>query len=247
MAKARITLPIEGMSCASCAITVQEALAAQPAVAAASVNYATGRAAVDYDDAVTGIGQLVRAVRGAGYDCGLATVTISIIDLHYAPSVTPLEKTLALVPGVVKATANQALETVTVEYVPGVASAQELEEAVRAAGFQVAEPVPSEDPEERERFTRANEIRVLTWKLALAGSVAVIAMLGGMLLMADRPLDTFHRFDLMGRVLMPAAERLRDLVQGRWPLDPDWIRRVLGLLTIPVLVWSGGQRPDGSF
>ncbi|HWZ27335.1 MAG TPA: cation transporter, partial [Gemmatimonadales bacterium] len=173
MAKARITLPIEGMSCASCAITVQEALAAQPAVAAASVNYATGRAAVDYDDAVTGIGQLVRAVRGAGYDCGLATVTIAIIDLHYAPSVGPLEKALMLVPGVVKATANQALETATVEYVPGVASAQELEAAVRAAGFEVAEPVPSEDPEERERFTRAMEIRTLTWKLALAGSVAV--------------------------------------------------------------------------
>src|SRR4029077_16564899 len=84
-------------------------------------------------------------------------------------------------------------------------------------------------------------IRTLTWKLALAASVAVIAMLGGMLLMADRPLDTFHRFDLMGRVLMPAAERLRDLVEGRWPLDPDWIRRALGLLTSPVLVGSGRE------
>ena len=241
MSKARITLPIEGMSCASCAVTVQEALAAQPAVTAASVNYATGRAAVDYDDAVTGIGQLVRAVRGAGYDCGLATVSIAVVDLHYAPSAAPLEKTLARVPGVVKASANQALETVTVEYVPGVTSAQALEEAVHTAGFRVAEPIPSEDPEERERVARALEIRTLSWKLALAGAVAVIAMLGGMLLMADRPLDTFHRFDLLGRVLMPAAERLRDLVQARWSLDPDWIRRVLGLATVPVLVWSGGQ------
>lgn len=241
MPKARIVLPIEGMSCASCAVTVQTALAAQPAVTAASVNYATGKAAVDYDDTGTGIGQLVQAVRGAGYDCGLASVTIAIIDLHYAPSVGPLEKRLGQVPGVVKARANQALETVTVEYVPGVTSAQNLETAIRAAGFEVAEPIPSEDPEEREQVARALEIRTLTWKLALAGVVAVVAMLGGMLLMADRPLDTFHRFDLLGRVLMPVAERLRDLIQGRWPLDPDWIRRVLGLLTIPVLVWSGGQ------
>ncbi|HEX4561636.1 MAG TPA: heavy metal translocating P-type ATPase, partial [Gemmatimonadales bacterium] len=141
----------------------------------------------------------------------------------------------------VKAVANQALETATVEYVPGVVSAQDLEAAVRAAGFTVAEPIPSEDPEERERVARAFEIRSLTWKFALAAGVAVIAMLGGMLLMADRPLDTFHRFDLLGRVLMPVSERLRDLVQGKWPLDSDWIRRVLGVLTIPVVVWSGGQ------
>lgn len=241
MAKARITLPIEGMSCASCAITVQEALAAQPGVSAASVNYATGRASVDYDDAGAGIGQMVRAVRNAGYDCGLANVTIAIVDLHYAPSVAPLEKALAQVPGVVKVLANQALETASVEYVPGVTSAQDLEGAVRAAGFAVAEPIPSEDPEERERVARAFEVRALTWKFALAAVVAVIAMLGGMILMADRPLDTFHRFDLLGRVLMPVSERLRDLVQGRWPLDSDWIRRVLGLLTIPVMVWSGGQ------
>jgi len=241
MAKARIILPIEGMSCASCAITVQQALAARPAVTAASVNYATGRAAVDYDDQTTGIGDLVRAVRGAGYDCGLATVTIAVQDLHYAPSVGGLERAVGQVAGVVKATANQALETLTVEYVPGVATAGALEQAVRAAGFTVSLPIAAEDPVERERLARARDVRVLSWKLALSGTVAVIAMLGGMLLMADRPLDTFHRFDLLGRVLMPLAERLRDVVQNRWPLDPDWIRRVLGLLTVPVMVWGGGQ------
>ena len=241
MAKARILLPIEGMSCASCAISVQQALAARPAVTGASVNYATGRAAVDYDDSVTGVGDLVRAVRGAGYDCGLATLTVAVQDLHYAPSVTALEKKVGRVPGVVKATANQALETLTVEYVPGVASATALEEAVAAAGFQVAAPVAAEDPVERERLARAREVRVLGWKLVLAGTVAVIAMLGGMLLMADRPLDTFHRFDLLGRLLMPVAERLRDAVQARWPLDPAWIRLVLGVLTVPVMVWGGGQ------
>ena len=44
MAKARITLPIEGMSCASCAATVQEALQGMNAVSQATVNYATARA-----------------------------------------------------------------------------------------------------------------------------------------------------------------------------------------------------------
>ena len=54
MASTRIVLPIEGMSCAACARTVQDALRGAPGVAGASVNYATGKAAVDYDDAATG-------------------------------------------------------------------------------------------------------------------------------------------------------------------------------------------------
>ena len=53
MRKARIVLPIEGMSCASCAATVQEALAAAPGVASAAVNYATAKAAVDWFGAPT--------------------------------------------------------------------------------------------------------------------------------------------------------------------------------------------------
>ena len=40
-----ISLPIEGMTCATCAGRVERALCALPGVAAASVNFATGRAA----------------------------------------------------------------------------------------------------------------------------------------------------------------------------------------------------------
>jgi Cu+-exporting ATPase len=55
MTRQRIILPIEGMSCASCAATVQDALGAARGVAGATVNYATAKAAVDYDDAQVGV------------------------------------------------------------------------------------------------------------------------------------------------------------------------------------------------
>src|SRR5437899_6304858 len=74
MGKSRIILPIEGMSCASCAATVQEALTSANGVASATVNYATAKAAVDYDDAETGVAELIKTVRMAGYDCGQASV-----------------------------------------------------------------------------------------------------------------------------------------------------------------------------
>src|SRR2546430_11565588 len=125
--KSRIVLPIEGMSCASCAATVQEALASAAGVGAAAVNYATAKAAVDYDDAQTGVADLIKAVCTAGYDCGKASVTFGVEQLHYAPGVAPLEQALSRVPGVVRAAANQATETVTVDYVPGATTAEALE------------------------------------------------------------------------------------------------------------------------
>ena len=162
MSKARIVLPIEGMTCASCAATVQEALAGATGVSSAGVNFATNKAAIEYDAAQTNVGQLIKTVREAGYNCGKATVTFGITDLHYAPSVTPLEQSLARVNGVLRAVANQATETATVDYIPGVVGAEDLEKAVVSAGFEVAAPIAAEDPLERERIARSREIRTLT-------------------------------------------------------------------------------------
>ena len=63
-----IDLPIDGMSCASCARRVEAALRLVPGVTEASVNLATERATVRRDAALTGIADLVAAVQGAGYD-----------------------------------------------------------------------------------------------------------------------------------------------------------------------------------
>src|SRR2546430_2181239 len=164
MGKSRIILPIEGMSCASCAATVQEALTSATGVASATVNYATAKAAVDYDDAETGVAELIKTVRMAGYDCGQASVTFGVEQLHYAPSVASLEQALGAVNGVLRSAANQATETVTVDYVPGTTTAEALERAVEQAGFHVAEPIPTEDPVERERVARRREVRDLTWR-----------------------------------------------------------------------------------
>ncbi len=242
MAKQRIILPIEGMSCAACAQTVQQALGATPGVAAASVNYATAKAAVDYDDAQTGVGRLAKAVRDAGYQCGQANVTFAIVDLHYAPSTAGLEHELGAVPGVMRAAANQATEAVTVTYVPGITTADQLEEAVRTAGFQVAEPIAAEDPVERERLARSREVRTLTWQLALAATVAVLTMLGAMLLMAGHggASGAIGQVDLLGRVLMPLAVRLRHAWgEGGLASEPTRLKLILGGLTLPVLLWPG--------
>src|SRR5213083_400308 len=247
MSKARIVLPIEGMSCASCAATVQAALGEAPGVSAAAVNYATGKGAVDYDDAQTNVAELIKTVRAAGYDCGQAGVTFTVEQLHYAPSVAPLEQALRGVSGVIRAAANQATETVTVDYIPGATTADDLERAVERAGFRVAAPIAAEDPVERERLAREHEVRALTWKFALAAGVTVVSVLGSMLLMAHDADATLKQVDLLGRLLMPLALRLQEALAGRGALDPQWIKVGLAVLTLPVVVWSGGQFYRGAW
>ncbi|HMN39784.1 MAG TPA: heavy metal translocating P-type ATPase [Phycisphaerales bacterium] len=63
----RADLPIEGMTCASCANRIEKRLGKQPGVESASVNFATKVATVKYDAAATGPEQLAKAVDDIGY------------------------------------------------------------------------------------------------------------------------------------------------------------------------------------
>ncbi|HUL01670.1 MAG TPA: copper-translocating P-type ATPase [Gemmatimonadales bacterium] len=243
MSEARIVLPVEGMSCAGCVRTVQRALAATRGVTNATVNLATAKAAVDFDDAQTSAADLVRAVRDAGYRCDTTSVSFAVEDLHYAASVTGLEEALAALSGVIRASANQATETVTVDYVPGAVTASELERAVVAAGFRLAAPIDAADPIERERVAREREVRVLTRKFVVAAVATVVAMVGSMSLERAHAGSVARQVDVFGRLLMPVAERLR----GVLPLDPAWVKAVLALVTLPVLAWSGRQFFTGAW
>ena len=62
----RVEWPIEGMTCASCAARVEKRLNRLEGVSA-TVNYATERAAIDFDAERVGVEQLVEAVERAGY------------------------------------------------------------------------------------------------------------------------------------------------------------------------------------
>jgi len=63
-----VDMPITGMTCAACANRIEKTLSKQPGVNQASVNFATERATVSFDPAVTNTKALVETVRGAGYD-----------------------------------------------------------------------------------------------------------------------------------------------------------------------------------
>ena len=73
----RITLPVEGMTCAACQANVQRALTATPGVTKAAVNLMLHEAAVDYDPATTDPSRLVAAINDTGYVSRLPSADVS--------------------------------------------------------------------------------------------------------------------------------------------------------------------------
>ncbi len=67
----RVTIPVEGMTCAACQASVQRALTATEGVRQATVNLMMHEATVDYDPRVTAPQELVDAISAVGYEARL--------------------------------------------------------------------------------------------------------------------------------------------------------------------------------
>ncbi len=82
-----MTLPVEGMTCASCVVRVEKALKKVEGVSGAAVNLATEKATVTFDPGKVSAKELARAVGDAGYSLVLPAA-------GNAPASGDLERTL---------------------------------------------------------------------------------------------------------------------------------------------------------
>ena len=68
VAKATVDIPVTGMTCANCAMTIERTLKRKvPGVMNASVNFASERATVEYIPSLTGLDEMIQAIEKAGY------------------------------------------------------------------------------------------------------------------------------------------------------------------------------------
>ncbi|KAB0630870.1 copper ion binding protein, partial [Burkholderia latens] len=166
-----VELTVDGMHCGGCTGRVQRALAAVPGVVDATVDLDAHAATVIAHDAVAPE-QLVDAVGRAGYRAtvreracdivetaearhagappapapapapAVATIELDIDGMTCASCVSRVEKALAKVPGVARASVNLATERATVDAAPDV-SAPQLAAAVQQAGYGATPVAPT--------------------------------------------------------------------------------------------------------
>jgi Cu+-exporting ATPase len=168
-----LSLPVEGMTCASCVGRVEKALAKVPGVGRATVNLATESAALSLSQRVP-TATLTAAVEKAGYAVPHDEAELRIAGMTCASCVGRVERALLAVPGVLAATVNLATEQAHVSRVRGSAAASELLAAVQKAGY-TAQVLAAEQPAPPPTVSREG------WKVALAALLSaplVVPMIG---------------------------------------------------------------------
>ena len=164
MTKKQVSLPVTGMTCANCSLTVERNLKRMDGVDEAAVNLATEKATVIYDPAAVTEGQFLALIRDIGYDVPTAKAELPIKGMTCANCASTIERTLGRLGGVVAASANYASERASVEYLPGVVSLTAIQQAIRDAGYDVVVTAEGEAAEDVERAAREAEIQSQTRK-----------------------------------------------------------------------------------
>ncbi|GAA0397368.1 heavy metal translocating P-type ATPase [Brevundimonas terrae] len=126
-----ISLPIEGMTCASCVGRVEAQLNKVAGVEKVSVNLATERAEIRADSNVDRTA-LVKAVETAGYSVPASSIELAIEGMTCASCVGNVERALKAVSGVTGATVNLATERATIS---GTVDADTLIKAVAKTSY----------------------------------------------------------------------------------------------------------------
>ena len=177
-----LTLPVEGMHCASCASIIEHRLRHEPGIRNVAVNFATGTATIEFDETLTAPAQFVAAIRDLGYEVVEATTSFPVEGIMCAACVARIEKALVRTTGVLHASVNFATRAAIVDYLPALMTPPELYNVVRESGYgvsqDVAETVSAPTTAVDLRTQRdERELALLRRDLWIAGGLGAIVVL----------------------------------------------------------------------
>ena len=146
---------IEGMTCASCAQTVEKAAKKVRGVTQASVNLATEKLSIEYNEPTFSVENLQKAVDNSGYELIAQegkTQTFAIEGMTCASCAQTIEKAVGKLSGVDKASVNLATEKMQVSYNPSAISVSDVTGAVSNSGYAaVLETTDTQDNSRAEK------------------------------------------------------------------------------------------------
>ena len=189
----KVTLHVEGMSCASCVGRVDRTLAALAGVTDISVNLAAETASFRVSD-VARVRDAAQALEAAGYPARRTRVTFDIEGMSCASCVGRVDRTLAGLPGVLSVSVNLAAETATVDYLEGATTPSDLAAASAAIGYPARAAQADATQGRAER--KADEARDFARRAAIAGALTLPVFI---LEMGAHMVPSFHH--LIGRTI----------------------------------------------
>ncbi|KPG68871.1 heavy metal translocating P-type ATPase [Enterococcus sp. RIT-PI-f] len=142
---------VKGMTCASCAQTVEKTTAKLTGVETANVNLATEKLHIRYDEQQVDEAQLAKAVADAGYELiGSQQETVfAITGMTCASCVQTVENAVKQLSGIQSAAVNLATEKLTVAYDEKSITPEAIKAAVKQAGYD-AQSVSESTQQDKE-------------------------------------------------------------------------------------------------
>jgi len=160
----KVSINITGMTCTTCAATIEKGLSQTPGVEQADVNFASEAASIKYDSTSIDLGKIKNTISQLGYGVATNKSIFPVGGMTCASCVARVEEALSSVPGVISASENLASEKATVEYLEGTAVA-DMRRAVEDAGYVLG---PEVQALEDGTTTAQREIRVLRNRFIIA-------------------------------------------------------------------------------
>ncbi|AZT89399.1 copper-translocating P-type ATPase [Caldicellulosiruptor changbaiensis] len=181
----RKILDVMGMSCASCARAIEKSVSKVEGVSSASVNFATEKLVVEYDETKTNLEKIKEAVKKAGYDVKdvpdetTKDVIIPIGGMSCASCARAIGKSISKLPGIKEVSVNFATEKARVVYDPSKVRLSEIKEAIKKAGYtplEVEETTAAESQADRKKLEEQYWFKRFVISAIFAVPVLYIAM-----------------------------------------------------------------------
>ena len=125
--KDKVTLDLQGMSCASCAANIEKILNKTDGVISASVNFPLEKAVVEFDSSRISVREIIAAVQGIGYGASVKAETVEYEDREQMSREAEIRRQrnnliIALVLGIPIALGNMGMIFPFLSFVPAVFS-----------------------------------------------------------------------------------------------------------------------------
>ncbi|WP_440951964.1 heavy metal translocating P-type ATPase [Methanococcoides sp. FTZ1] len=173
------TLKVTGMTCAACALRIEDALKKQPGVLSATVNLPLEKASVTYDPKLIDTGKLEETIVNTGYGVLKDEVNFDVGGMSCAACASNIERALKKLDGVSNASVNFPMSSAHAEYDSSKVSVADMLKAIDNIGY-TASVKKEGTPADREQAARDLEI---TWQrnnLLIAFFLTIPIALGGM-------------------------------------------------------------------
>lgn len=182
-----VQLKIGGMTCSACAKAIERAVGKLPSAKDVSVNYATEKLSVSYDEQKLALDEVKKAVIKAGYEVIEAEtgkeITIPIGGMTCSACAVAIEKATGKLPGVEIASVNFATEKLKIKYDSSKLRISEIKQAIVKAGYQPLE-IDNTQQVDGDKLRKEKEIKVL-WRKFIVSLIFSVPLLyiamGGML------------------------------------------------------------------